>query len=239
MMPLRERSNAAGALAAHERFLPREPIILDRTGLLNSGGRLFKRICDLLLVAVVGPLALVPGLLIALAIAIDSRGPVFFAHRRVGEARRAFRLWKFRSMVRDADALLERYLRQHPERASEWERTHKLKDDPRVTRVGRFLRKTSLDELPQLWNVLRGDMSMVGPRPIVAAEIAKYGPAFGLYAQVLPGLTGLWQVSGRNDTHYSRRVELDCHYIRNWSAARDLEILFKTAGVIVRGRGAY
>ena len=162
-----------------------------------------------MLVALVGLLAFVPGVLIALAIAIDSRGPVFFAHRRVGEARRTFRLWKFRSMVRDADALLERYLRQHPERASEWERTHKLKDDPRVTRVGRFLRKTSLDELPQLWNVLRGDMSMVGPRPIVAAEIAKYGPAFGLYSQVLPGLTGLWQVSGRNDTHYGRRVELD------------------------------
>jgi Undecaprenyl-phosphate galactose phosphotransferase WbaP len=238
-MPLTERSNAFGALAARGRFIPREPIVLDRTGLLGSGSRLFKRVFDLMLVALLGSLALVPGLLIALAIVFDSRGPVFFAHRRVGRARRTFRLWKFRSMVRDADALLERYLRQHPERASEWERTHKLKDDPRVTRVGRFLRKTSLDELPQLWNVLRGDMSMVGPRPIVAAEAPKYGPAFGLYSQVLPGLTGLWQVSGRNDTQYSRRVELDCHYIRNWSASRDLEILLKTAGVIARGRGAY
>ncbi len=238
-MPLTERSNALGAPAARGRFIPREPIVLDRTGLLGSGSRLFKRAFDLILVALIGPLALVPGLLIALAIVIDSRGPVFFAHRRVGRARRTFRLWKFRSMVGDADALLERYLRQHPERASEWERTHKLKDDPRVTRVGRFLRKTSLDELPQLWNVLRGDMSMVGPRPIVAAEVAKYGPAFGLYSQVLPGLTGLWQVSGRNDTQYSRRVELDCHYIRNWSASRDLGILLKTAGVIARGRGAY
>jgi Undecaprenyl-phosphate galactose phosphotransferase WbaP len=239
MMPLTERSNALGASAARGRSIPREPIVLGRTGLLGSRARLFKRVFDLVLVALLGLLALLPGVLIALAIAIDSRGPVFFAHRRVGEARRTFRLWKFRSMVRDADALLKRYLRQHPGRASEWERTHKLKDDPRVTRVGRFLRKTSLDELPQLWNVLRGDMSMVGPRPIVAAEIAKYGPAFGLYSQVLPGLTGLWQVSGRNDTQYSRRVELDCHYIRNWSAPRDLEILFKTAGVIVRGRGAY
>jgi Undecaprenyl-phosphate galactose phosphotransferase WbaP len=238
-MPLTERSNAFGALAARGRFIPRELIVLDRTGLLGSGSRLFKRVFDLILVALLGSLALVPGLLIALAIVIDSRGPVFFAHRRVGRARRTFRLWKFRSMVGDADALLERYLRQHPERASEWERTHKLKDDPRVTRVGRFLRKTSLDELPQLWNVLRGDMSMVGPRPIVAAEAAKYGPAFGLYSQVLPGLTGLWQVSGRNDTQYSRRVELDCHYIRNWSASRDLGILLKTAGVIARGRGAY
>jgi Undecaprenyl-phosphate galactose phosphotransferase WbaP len=239
MMPLTERSNAFGAPAARGRSIPREPIVLDRTGLLGSRSRLFKRVFDLVLVGLLGLLALAPGGLIALAIAIDSRGPVFFAHRRVGEARGTFRLWKFRSMVRDADALLERYLRQHPERASEWERTHKLKDDPRVTRVGRFLRKTSLDELPQLWNVLRGDMSMVGPRPIVAAEIAKYGPAFGLYSQVLPGLTGLWQVSGRNDTQYGRRVELDCHYIRTWSAARDLQILFRTAGVIVRGRGAY
>jgi Undecaprenyl-phosphate galactose phosphotransferase WbaP len=200
---------------------------------------LFKRVFDIAAVALLGLLALIPGALIALAIAIDSRGPVFFAHDRVGRGRRTFRLWKFRSMAPDADARLERYLLEHPERASEWERTHKLKDDPRVTRVGRLLRRTSLDELPQLWNVLRGDMSMVGPRPIVAAEIAKYGPAFGLYSQVLPGLTGLWQVSGRNDTHYSRRVELDCQYIRNWSAPRDLGILLKTAVVVVRGRGAY
>jgi Undecaprenyl-phosphate galactose phosphotransferase WbaP len=238
-MPLTERSNALGATVARGRSIPRQPIVLGRTGLLGSGSRLFKRVFDVLLVAVLGTLAFVPGVLIALAIVLDSRGPVFFAHRRVGEGRRTFRIWKFRSMVRDADALLDRYLRQHPERASEWERTHKLKGDPRVTRVGRFLRKTSLDELPQLWNVLRGDMSMVGPRPIVAAEIAKYGPAFGLYSQVLPGLTGLWQVSGRNDMQYSRRVELDCHYIRNWSAARDLEILLKTVGVILRGHGAY
>jgi Undecaprenyl-phosphate galactose phosphotransferase WbaP len=238
-MLLRERSNVVGVPAARGQFPPREPIVLDRTGLLSPGSQLFKRVFDVIVVVLLGLLALVPGVLIALAIATDSSGPVFFGHNRVGRARRTFRLWKFRSMAPDADALLERYLRQHPERASEWERTHKLKDDPRVTRVGRFLRKTSLDELPQLWNVLRGDMSMVGPRPIVAAEAAKYGPSFGLYSQVLPGLTGLWQVSGRNDTQYSRRVELDCQYIRTWSAARDVEILFKTAGVIVRGRGAY
>ena len=172
MMPLTGRSSAFGLPAACGRSIPREPIVLGRTGLLGSRARLFKRVFDLMVVALLGVLALVPGVLIGLAIAIDSRGPVFFAHTRVGEARRSFRLWKFRTMVGDADALLERYLRQRPERASEWDRTHKLKDDPRVTRVGRFLRKTSLDELPQLWNVLRGDMSMVGPRPIVAAEAA-------------------------------------------------------------------
>jgi len=114
-----------------------------------------------------------------------------------------------------------------------------LREDPRVTRVGRFLRKTSLDELPQLWNVLRGEMSMVGPRPIVAAEIAKYGAGFSLYSQALPGLTGLWQVSGRNDLDYSRRVHLDCHYIRRWSVALDLRILLRTVRVVLLGHGAY
>lgn len=163
--------------------------------------------------------------LVALAVRLDSPGPVLFRQKRFGFNNERIDVFKFRSLYHDqADPLAARVV---------------TKNDSRVTSVGRFIRKTSLDELPQLWNVLRGEMSMVGPRPIVAAEIAKYGPGFGLYSQVLPGLTGLWQVSGRNDTQYSRRVELDCHYIRNWSAARDLEILLKTAGVIVRGRGAY
>jgi lipopolysaccharide/colanic/teichoic acid biosynthesis glycosyltransferase len=157
----------------------------------------------------------------------------------VGKGRRAFRLWKFRSMSVDAGARLAECLAANPERDREWARTRKLRADPRVTRVGRFLRRTSLDELPQLWNVLRGDMSLIGPRPIVSQEASKYGVGFALYSQVLPGLTGLWQVSGRNDTHYGRRVELDCQYIRNWTVALDLKILLKTAAVVARGRGAY
>ncbi|HWQ52901.1 MAG TPA: sugar transferase [Bryobacteraceae bacterium] len=179
------------------------------------------------------------GLLIALAIVLDSRGPVFFAQTRVGRGRKPFRLWKFRSMSVDADRNLQALLRSDPERAREWALTRKLRNDPRITRVGRFLRRTSLDELPQFWNVLRGDMSLVGPRPIVSAEIPKYGSALSVYAQALPGVTGLWQVSGRNDTHYNRRVELDCHYIRNRTAAMDLRILLKTVRVMILGRGAY
>jgi lipopolysaccharide/colanic/teichoic acid biosynthesis glycosyltransferase len=209
------------------------------TGLLRAGTHRVKRFCDVLLVALLAPPAALLGILIALAIRLDSPGPVFFRHTRAGKARLPFGLWKFRTMVEDAGARLEEHLRRNPECDREWALTHKLRNDPRVTRVGRFLRKTSLDELPQFWNVLQGDMSMVGPRPIVFEEIPKYGSGFALYAQVLPGVTGLWQVSGRNDTHYSRRVELDCHYVRAWNAALDFGILLRTVAVMIRGRGAY
>ena len=207
--------------------------------LMGAGPRRVKRAFDLALAALLALAAALPALAIAVAIALDSRGPVFFRHTRVGKGRRPFTLWKFRSMREDAGARLAEYLAADPSRAREWDRTHKLRADSRVTRVGRFLRKTSLDELPQLWNVLRGEMSLIGPRPIVSQEAAKYGVGFALYAQVLPGLTGLWQVSGRNDTYFSRRVDLDCQYIRNWTVALDLKILLKTAGVVARGRGAY
>ncbi len=214
-------------------------VVQQRTGLLCARPRRAKRVFDVIFALLLGLIALPVGLLIAAAIAIDSPGPVFFVHSRIGRGNRRFRLWKFRSMVTDADEVLERHLKAHPGLALEWRRSHKLRSDPRVTRVGRLLRKTSLDELPQLWNVLRGDMSMVGPRPIVQAEISKYGPAFALYSQVLPGLTGLWQVSGRNDTTYRERVELDSRYIRNWTAATDLGVLLKTVKVVLGGRGAY
>jgi Undecaprenyl-phosphate galactose phosphotransferase WbaP len=233
-MQATEKSLPATQIAPSEVLL-----IRPFTGLLDPKGRPSKRAMDIALALFLGLVALPLGLLIAAVVRIDSPGPVLFAHTRVGRGRRPFRLWKFRSMAADADGTLEEYLERHPEQAREWALTHKLREDPRVTRVGRFLRKTSLDELPQLWNVLLGDMSMVGPRPIVAEEIAKYGAAFGLYARVLPGLTGLWQVSGRNDTGYTRRVELDTHYIRNWSALLDARVLLKTVRVMVHGRGAY
>jgi Undecaprenyl-phosphate galactose phosphotransferase WbaP len=210
-----------------------------QSALLLRRSRGVKGICDVVFAAVLALAALPLGLLIALAIVLDSRGPVFFRHTRLGRGRRPFRLWKFRTMVVAGDALFQEYLERNPELAREWRLTHKLRSDPRVTRVGRFLRKTSLDELPQLWNVLRGDMSMVGPRPIVGEEVAKYGPAFALYSQVSPGLTGLWQVSGRNDTHYRRRVELDSHYIRHWTPWLDGRILLQTVLVVLRGHGAY
>ncbi|HPQ16269.1 MAG TPA: sugar transferase, partial [Bryobacteraceae bacterium] len=192
-------------------------VIQQRTGLLRPEFQRLKRVFDVIFALLLGLIALPAGLLIAAAIVIDSRGPVFFTHTRIGKGNRRFRLWKFRSMITNADEVLEEYLRAHPGMAVEWHLKHKLRNDPRVTRVGRFLRKTSLDELPQLWNVLRGDMSMVGPRPIVEAEIPKYGAAFALYSRVRPGLTGLWQVSGTNDTTYRERVELDSRYIRNWT----------------------
>lgn len=142
-------------------------------------------------------------------------------------------------MVKDADEVLKEYLEKHPELREEWERDQKLRSDPRVTRIGRILRQTSLDELPQLWNVLRGEMSLVGPRPIVQDEVIKYGEKFALYIKVKPGMTGLWQVSGRNDTTYQERVNLDTYYIRNWSLWLDLYILARTAWVVLTRKGAY
>jgi Undecaprenyl-phosphate galactose phosphotransferase WbaP len=210
-----------------------------RSALLLGWSRAAKRCFDFVFAAALTLAALPLGVLIALAIVLDSRGPVFFCHARLGRGHRPFRLWKFRTMMVASDGAFQEYLDRNPELAREWRLTHKLRNDPRITRVGRFLRKTSLDELPQLWNVLRGDMSMVGPRPIVCEEVAKYGPAFALYSQVLPGLTGLWQVSGRNDTHYHRRVELDSHYIRHWAPWLDGRILLQTVRVVLRGHGAY
>src|SRR5271165_389983 len=177
--------------------------------------------------------------LIALLIRLDSQGSVFYGQKRIGHRGKLFTAWKFRSMVLDADRALEKYLRQSEDLREEWERDHKLKNDPRVTRIGRFLRKTSLDELPQLWNVLSGDMSLVGPRPIGHQEIARYGARFELYTRVKGGLTGLWQVSGRNDTSYQQRVQLDTFYVRNWSVWLDLCILFRTLAVVIFGHGAY
>jgi lipopolysaccharide/colanic/teichoic acid biosynthesis glycosyltransferase len=142
-------------------------------------------------------------------------------------------------MALNADALLQKALDEDDELRREWEQAHKLKTDPRITRVGAILRKSSLDELPQLWNVLTGDMSLVGPRPIVEDETAKYGPAIEEYLRVRPGLTGLWQISGRNDTSYEERIRLDQHYVSNWSVWFDIWILAKTVPVILSGRGAY
>ena len=139
----------------------------------------------------------------------------------------------------DADHVLQDYLREHPELRRQWDQDHKLKDDPRITSIGVLLRKFSLDELPQILNVLTGEMSLVGPRPIVSAEIPRYGESYYLYSSVLPGITGLWQVSGRNDTSYEERVRLDEFYVQNWSHWLDLHILFRTIRVVILREGAY
>ncbi len=206
--------------------------------LLLPGPKFIKRAMDVA-VAALGGLFLLP-LLAAIAcfVKLTSEGPVFFSQQRVGHNGRRFRAWKFRSMVANADALLPKYLEKHPEQRLEWERYRKLKRDPRLTRVGRLLRKTSLDELPQLWNVLRGDMSLVGPRPITPDEIDRY-PHLHLYTRLRPGITGLWQINGRNLTSFQSRAEFDAHYIRNWSPWFDAYILARTLKVVLRCEGAY
>lgn len=201
--------------------------------------RILKRTVDLLLTGVIAALIAPLLLIVAVFIRLDSAGPVFYSHRRIGRGGKEFRAWKFRSMRQDADAVLANYLEQNPALQSEWLHAQKLRDDPRVTRVGRVLRRSSLDELPQLWNVLKGEMSLVGPRPIVQEEVARYGDRFAVYARVPGGLTGLWQVSGRSDTSYEQRVHLDTFYIRNWSVWLDFCILFRTIGAVLSRAGAF
>jgi lipopolysaccharide/colanic/teichoic acid biosynthesis glycosyltransferase len=198
-----------------------------------------KRLIDVALAVTVAILFLPCILVIAVALKTTSPGPLFYSQRRIGRGGRHFYAWKFRTMVCDADAVLKTYLQANPQARKEWERDHKLKQDPRVTWIGRLLRQTSLDELPQLWNVLRGEMSLVGPRPIVNDEIRKYGEVFLEYTRVLPGITGLWQVSGRNNTTYDERVSLDAYYVGNWSVWLDLHILFRTIRVVLLREGAY
>jgi len=177
--------------------------------------------------------------LIALAIKLWDRGPVFYRHRRIGLNGAPFDCLKFRSMVANADEVLSRHLASNSEAAREWQENHKLKDDPRITPFGVSMRKTSIDELPQLFNILKGEMSFVGPRPIVTAEVPKYGPCIDQYLRARPGLTGAWQVSGRNDVDYRTRVELDRDYVEDWSFRRDLVILVKTVRVVASARGCY
>lgn len=226
-------------LTRSEALLAPASVTANRGGLLEGAGPFIKRCLDIVSALALILIALPFAVVIAIAIVLDTRGPVFFKQSRIGQGNRHFSLWKFRTMAVNSEQLLERYLAVHPDLREEWNATHKLKDDPRVTRVGAFLRRRSLDELPQLWNVLRGDMSLIGPRPIVDAEVPKFGRAFALYLRVKPGLTGLWQVSGRSDTSYRRRVELDSQYIRCWSLGLDLKIIWKTVGVVLRAHGAY
>lgn len=178
-------------------------------------------------------------LVVALAIKLSSPGPVFFSHRRIGRNGREFACHKFRTMAVDADARLASLLREDANARAEWERDHKLRNDPRITGIGKILRKTSLDELPQLFNVLGGTMSCVGPRPIVAKEIVRYGRRFNTYCQVRPGITGLWQVSGRNDTSYRRRVAMDVLYVRSRTLRLNGLIMAKTVPAVLMQQGSY
>lgn len=210
-----------------------------RQTLFSRTASTVKRLMDISVAAALG-ITLLP-LLAAIwtLIRTSSAGPAFYGQRRLGRNGEEFTIWKFRTMAVDADAALSKYLDQDQELRQEWLLLHKLKRDPRVTLIGRILRRTSLDELPQLWNILQGDMSLVGPRPIVRHEVERYGDQFDFYRQVRPGVTGLWQVSGRNNTSYEERVALDRLYVRNWSLSLDVYILAKTLQVIMTTDGAY
>jgi Undecaprenyl-phosphate galactose phosphotransferase WbaP len=223
----------------HAAAIDRSYIGRDRFAWLRTPAeRASKRTFDFLVASLL-LIALSPVLAIIAVLATLDGGPALFGHRRIGANGEPFVCWKFRTMVPNADEVLARTLAADPAARAEWDRDFKLKNDPRVTRIGRILRAASLDELPQLFNVLKGDMSLVGPRPIVRKEIARYGSAFHDYAGCRPGITGAWQVSGRNDIDYGSRVRLDQEYARNWSLKRDGRILLQTAVVVIQGRGAY
>lgn len=206
-------------------------VVLNLQALLKRGLDVCAAIAALLFLA---PLMA----LVAFALFIDSPGPILFGHTRVGRNGTLFRCWKFRTMVVDAESALQRYLASHPEAAEEWRERRKLKQDPRCTRIGRFLRKSSIDELPQLFNVLRGDMSLVGPRPVTVSELEMYGEAGVYYLSVRPGITGLWQVSGRDNVSYEHRVRLDSLYVQRWTLAKDLTILMRTIPAVLRSSDA-
>lgn len=209
-----------------------------RNNLRYWPARVLKRMFDLAAALVLLVLAALPLLYIALRIRQDG-GPAMFAHKRVGQSGREFPCFKFRTMHVDAEQQLRDLLASDPAARDEWKREFKLRNDPRITAIGHFLRRTSLDELPQLFNVIRGEMSLVGPRPIITAELERYGDDVDYFLMVRPGMTGLWQVSGRNDVDYDTRVYLDTWYVKNWSLWYDIAILFKTVRVVFARNGAY
>ncbi|MEO1144087.1 MAG: undecaprenyl-phosphate galactose phosphotransferase WbaP [Cyanobacteria bacterium J06638_22] len=200
--------------------------------------RMLKRCFDLIIASLL-LLALSPLMAFIAWRVARSGGPVLFAHERVGRHGRLFKCYKFRTMITDAANVLAKLLAENPSARAEWEQDFKLRNDPRITSIGHWLRRTSFDEMPQLFNVLAGDMSLVGPRPVVRDELARYGDGQVYYLQVRPGLTGIWQASGRNDVDYSRRVNLDTWYVRNWNLWYDIVILAKTFWAVVIRRGAY
>jgi lipopolysaccharide/colanic/teichoic acid biosynthesis glycosyltransferase len=218
----------------------REPLEVEPRSVVRAAvvGHALKRGFDIVAAASAIVLLAPFFLVIAMLVKRDG-GPAFYGHTRVGRHGRKFRCLKFRSMVVNSDQVLKDLLARDPEARAEWEREFKLKNDVRVTRIGHFLRRSSLDELPQIWNVLRGEMSFVGPRPIIDQELERYGDASKYYLMATPGITGLWQVSGRNDIDYATRVSLDVSYVMNWTFRKDIGILFKTFFVVIRGSGAY
>lgn len=228
-----------GGLEVESLFNEKLVVLRLKNNLARPLNRVMKTVFDYTL-TLLGTIAISPVLLfIALWIYKDSPGPVIFKHIRIGKNGKPFPCYKFRSMCVDAKEKLAELLANDPAAREEWERDFKLKNDPRITKSGAFLRKTSLDELPQIFNVLKGEMSLVGPRPIIQEELERYGEYVGDYLMVKPGITGMWQVSGRSDIEYHERVLLDSWYVRNWSVWIDIVMLFKTFAVVAMRKGAY
>jgi UDP-galactose-lipid carrier transferase len=221
------------------QFFSHEVLMIDvRNQLARPVLRLCKRLFDWLGAAILLTLLSPVFAFVAFKVSRDG-GSAIFGHERIGRGGQKFMCFKFRSMVMNAQEVLEELLEKDPVARAEWERDFKLKCDPRISPIGHFLRRTSLDELPQLWNVLRGEMSLVGPRPVVKAELERYGDDVVYYLMARPGMTGLWQVSGRNDVDYDTRVYFDAWYVKNWSLWTDIAILFKTITVVAANKGAY
>jgi Undecaprenyl-phosphate galactose phosphotransferase WbaP len=210
-----------------------------KSQLLRPSAQFAKRVLDLSITLAVAPVVLIFVAVFAALTVLESSGPVFYANERVGYQGRRFRAWKLRSMVVNADRVLQECLEKDPGLRAEWTAKQKLERDPRLTRVGRIMRKASIDELPQFWNVLTGTMSLVGPRPMMENQVRLYGPGFSLYKQVRPGITGLWQVSGRNHLPFAERAKLDQFVIQNWSVWLDVYILARTAAAVITAHGAY
>ena len=228
-----------GGLEIESLFNEKLVVLRLKNNLARPLNRMLKTVFDYTL-TLLGTIAISPILLfIAIWIYKDSPGPVIFKHIRIGKDGKPFPCYKFRSMCVDAKDKLAELLANDPAAREEWERDFKLKNDPRITKSGAFLRKTSLDELPQIFNVLKGEMSLVGPRPIIQEELERYGEYVGDYLMVKPGITGMWQVSGRSDIEYHERVLLDSWYVRNWSVWIDIVMLFKTFAVVAMRKGAY
>ncbi|WP_281190733.1 sugar transferase [Novosphingobium lentum] len=224
-----------GSSRSFEAISSRVPDQIVRSRSDAAMTRAFDLALAILALAILAPLLCI----IVVVVKLTSKGPVFFAHRRIGAGGKSFPCFKFRSMVSNSAEVLERHLQDNAQARQEWAQDRKLRNDPRVTAVGRLLRRTSIDELPQLLNVLRGEMSMVGPRPITADEIAKYRQYFSVYISVKPGITGLWQISGRNDTTYRRRIALDTAYARSRTVGLDIAIVLRTFPAVLFGTGCY
>lgn len=201
----------------------------------NIPYKIVKRTSDVVLSSIAMVILLPVFVLIALAIKLETKGPVFFKHTRIGKDGKIIKIYKFRSMVDNAEDLIKKFT---PEQKKEYEENYKLTDDPRVTKVGKILRKTSLDELPQLINIIKGDLSIIGPRPVVADELKKYGTNIEKFLSATPGLTGYWAANGRSCTSYEQRMQMELFYIDNLSLKMDTKVFFKTIEAVVRGRGA-